>query len=453
MIYDIESKSDFQTGAALVVRMPEADVDKKAFNTILFDLPAFVLPFSHRFVEGQIELTYQIGNRSKLAYLSGNRTPGDYVDMWLAILQPLLNCGNWFMNPFSFVLNPEHLYFDKTRKSVSYVYIPSKQACSDNDTLKSMVTDIAKKNNVSDINLENKVIWAIQDFNPNEFLQLIKPYKSNINQGIVNRQTPPAPIPSPPPGYQPAQNVLPTQNAQASRQTPLNIPSVPQTPATTQKKPDDISINLSNNGKALKSEKPKGGLFGSKKVKEPKPIKESKKTGKEKNKKKGSQQDIIQGAVAEIPLSPVTPGPAREQWPYQGYAAPNYSQPISVADDLTYVEKKVTGTVKLRYVGIGNHPDTILVDIAVGGLFTIGRFDVSVGKKQSDFEFEQKTKAVSRRHAAIERSSGGYSIVDMDSSAGTFLNGQKLPPNAPFKLENGCRVSFGHSGADYIWDE
>ena len=78
---------------------------------------------------------------------------------------------------------------------------------------------------------------------------------------------------------------------------------------------------------------------------------------------------------------------------------------------------------------------------------------MSIGQKQCDFEFERSTKAVSRRHAAIERGVDGYGIVDLASSAGTFINGQKIPPNTPVKLDKGCRVSFGSSGADYVWDE
>jgi pSer/pThr/pTyr-binding forkhead associated (FHA) protein len=108
---------------------------------------------------------------------------------------------------------------------------------------------------------------------------------------------------------------------------------------------------------------------------------------------------------------------------------------------------------KLRYIGISDHPRLIEVSVTSGSIFTIGRFDISVGIKQSNFEFDKKTKAVSRRHSAIERNADGYSIVDLESAGGTFLNGQKLPPNAPFKLERGARVSFGNLGADYVWEE
>ena len=94
------------------------------------------------------------------------------------------------------------------------------------------------------------------------------------------------------------------------------------------------------------------------------------------------------------------------------------------------------------------------MSIEPGQNFTIGRFDVTVGHRQSDFEFDKRTKAVSRHHAAIERDiSGRYSVVDLASSAGTFVNGERLSPNVPRILERGVRVSFGTGGADYIWEE
>lgn len=99
-------------------------------------------------------------------------------------------------------------------------------------------------------------------------------------------------------------------------------------------------------------------------------------------------------------------------------------------------------------------PRVIPVELPCGGTLTIGRFDVSVGHKQSGFEFDRKTKAVSRRHAMIERQpDGSYMLSDRGSRAGTFVNGQRLQPNAPCRLQRGARVSFGNGGADYLWEE
>ena len=105
--------------------------------------------------------------------------------------------------------------------------------------------------------------------------------------------------------------------------------------------------------------------------------------------------------------------------------------------------------VELRLIGAKNLPDTIPV-IFNNQPFVIGRFDVSLGRKQCDFEFAQTTKAVSRRHAALTRTPSGCEVVDLGSSAGTFVNGHRLSPGEPHPLAPGDRLSFGGAGADYI---
>lgn len=433
MIYEIQSKSDFQIGATLIVKIPEVDLDLNAMSTILADRPEFILPFRHRVIDGQIEFTYQIGNRSKITYLSGSRSPAEYAKMWVGILQPLLNCSDWFMTPYSFVLSPEYLYYDKASDVTSFVYIPSLSSVSDDFALKSMVTEIAKLNHVTDINLENKTVWALQDFNINDFLHLVKTHKSQNT-----KNTPQVPL---------AQEIIPEKTMpqpqpiieQRSPQPHIEItpPPTTKTNKDLQNKLDDISINFPADGKVPKAKKQKGGLFGSKKEK-PAPKEKSGTWGKKK------QPDIIEGAAAMPKQS--------ERTPVQS-PPPVYIPPVDIDDDVTQLDINEGRGSKLRYIGAGEHPRIIEVAINEGTIFTIGRFDASIGTKQSNFEFDKKTKAVSRRHAAIEKDAQGYSIVDLDSGAGTFLNGQKLPANAPFKLANGCSVSFGHSGADYIWEE
>jgi len=430
-MYEIQNKSDFQSGATLIVRIPEEDIDKKALYTMLTEQPDFVLPFRHRVIDGQIEFTYQIGNRSKLAYMSGNRSPADYADLWLGILQPLLDCGDWFMTPYSFVLKPEYLYCDKNGNAISFVYIPSVQVCSDQYALKHMVTEVVNKNPVTDISLENKVLRAIQDFNPCDFLKMVTPYKANDVQSITTSGAPTQ-----------ESNHNPAQPGPTAPKQAVPKPVVGQKPAAPvpangiQRKPDDIAINFPPDGKAAKEMNTKA-----KKKKVIKPPSAPKEKGGFWGRKKTQPQEIIQGAAARQ-FAPA----------YEQPNIPAYTPPIDMDDDVTQLIHE-TDAPKFRYIGSGVHPRVIEIGINNGAIFTIGRFDVSVGSKQSNFEFDKATKAVSRRHVAVERSADGYSIIDLDSKAGTFINGQKLPPNAPFKLERGCRVSFGYSGADYIWEE
>ncbi len=52
-------------------------------------------------------------------------------------------------------------------------------------------------------------------------------------------------------------------------------------------------------------------------------------------------------------------------------------------------------------------------------------------------------KGVSRIHAAIERIGNLVTLIDLESSNGTFLNGHRLPPHEPVPLREGDEVIFG----------
>lgn len=50
---------------------------------------------------------------------------------------------------------------------------------------------------------------------------------------------------------------------------------------------------------------------------------------------------------------------------------------------------------------------------------------------------------VSRRHAIIARQSGGYTIEDLSSANGTFVNGDRLGPETPTPIRHGDELKFG----------
>ncbi|MBE0690565.1 MAG: FHA domain-containing protein [Anaerolineae bacterium] len=52
-------------------------------------------------------------------------------------------------------------------------------------------------------------------------------------------------------------------------------------------------------------------------------------------------------------------------------------------------------------------------------------------------------KGVSRLHAAIVRNEDTLTLVDLNSSNGTFLNGQLLVPDTPRVLRDGDEIRFG----------
>jgi len=510
MIYEITSKSDFQVGATLVTRIPEEAVDNKAFYTMLSSLPEFLLPFTHRSVDGQVELTYEIGKNTKLAYLSGNFPPPEYSQLWSSVLSPVLDCDDWFLEPFSFVLSCEYLYYDKDRKQVKYLYIPSVKQVSDNSMLKDMVDELAEQITVTDAGLENKVLKSIKkDFSPKDFLLMLKPYQTGSVQSGVSQQLghggrgsggvqpsyPSAPQPHLKDSAQAAQAAqqLPQQPSkqQSQQNTPVATPpaSVGASGAQAYSAPvrqDDIVINIPADGKAskdFKKEDKEAKKLAKKEEKDSKKeakleAKENKKNkadgkaskvkpaaefaqGKEKKgmfggKKKAEPSGIMMGAAAEQQPNYMQQTPQVQHTPAQGghYQPAPIVPAVHETDAATDIDEDVAiAACGLQLVSHLNLPKTIRVNIDVGRNFSIGRYDAVVGAKQSDFEFDKNTKAVSRRHAVIERRAEGYFIVDIGSSAGTFVNNAKIVPNALHPISNGDKVSIGNAGADYVWEE
>jgi len=395
--YEIQSKNDFLTGSYLVTKIPEDELDSNALHTIQADCPGFIIPFHYKITDGQVEFVYKIGSQCKLQYFSGDLSPEEYTELWQSLLSPLLECEDWFMNPRSFILDVNYLYYDKNKREVNYMYIPSTGGCCGFDAFYEMAVELSKMITVSDTVLENKVLRAIiKDFNPIDFLQMLNNHVSETKIPIENIHEPQVRV-EPETGEPPIQ--YPEENEMICIQPEIN------------------------NGQ-VKTGRESGGykLFSGR------------------SKRSQSELKYPQEAAAEKSKQ------NRASW-----AIPSAGKKTDLIN-ITQSTSVLSNNPGLRYIGHAHLPPSILINISEGEIFTIGRFDATIGKKQSSFEFEKKTKAVSRRHAAIERDVEGYKIVDLSSSAGTFVNDKKLPPNTPYGLETGSRVSFGNSGADYVWE-
>ena len=258
MIYEIEQKNDFSTGASLTVKIPEHELDRKALYTIVADRPDFILPFRYRSVDGLIEFVYHVGSLSPFEHLPDSHTPKDCSELWFGILDPLLECGDWFMKPYSFILSTQHLYYDTRKKTVCYIYIPSTRECSDYIDLKDMAAAIASNISVDDAGMENKILRMImKDFSPKEFLHMLKPY-------LTKNPPPAATIPSPRPQNAPE---LP-ESVCSQANLPYPEPTITETQESEVHTPGDIVINIPIDGESAKhrmvSQKDKDVLSGKK---------------------------------------------------------------------------------------------------------------------------------------------------------------------------------------------
>ena len=66
-----------------------------------------------------------------------------------------------------------------------------------------------------------------------------------------------------------------------------------------------------------------------------------------------------------------------------------------------------------------------------------------IGKKENEVDGYIGTKTVSRVHACIEISEGNYYLEDMNSTNGTYLNGERLEYRQKVRLKARDRITFG----------
>jgi len=118
---------------------------------------------------------------------------------------------------------------------------------------------------------------------------------------------------------------------------------------------------------------------------------------------------------SEQPLqTPVEPPQKRARAPKEGISlfVEGFDAPIDIRTEREFVlGRKVTGAL-----------DENLVDLRPFGGYESG---------------------VSRRHARIRKKEGGYEILDLGSTNGTWLDQYLLLPEKPYPLESGTQIRLG----------
>ena len=85
------------------------------------------------------------------------------------------------------------------------------------------------------------------------------------------------------------------------------------------------------------------------------------------------------------------------------------------------------------------------------GSIELSSSTVSVGRSPAN-QLKVNDPDVSWFHAQICPQEQSHTVVDLESRNGTFVNGQKLPPNTPHRLKINDIVRFGNTTFSYVTD-
>ena len=84
-----------------------------------------------------------------------------------------------------------------------------------------------------------------------------------------------------------------------------------------------------------------------------------------------------------------------------------------------------------------------------GKKFSLQKSLITVGRSARN-DIELNEESVSRFHAKIVHRNGACTVVDLDSTNGTFLNEERLQPNTPVNLEDSDYIHFGKVVMKYL---
>lgn len=90
-------------------------------------------------------------------------------------------------------------------------------------------------------------------------------------------------------------------------------------------------------------------------------------------------------------------------------------------------------------------PTLMLVQVAGGDARFAVRPDTIIGRTQGDYtEHLGRFKFISGRHARISYTEGeGWSVTDLGSTNGTYVNDDRLTKDVPHSFEKGDVLDFG----------
>jgi hypothetical protein len=147
-------------------------------------------------------------------------------------------------------------------------------------------------------------------------------------------------------------------------------------------------------------------------------------------------QPVPPQVVAPQPVAPVSP-------PVTPVAAP--SSPDYVFETVMQgVDSTIVGASRSHvtaYLTVTNFP----IEIGTSGRVQLDQFPFIVGRTEGNLLVP--APSVSRRHLQVtfDASSQAYFVTDLNSSNGTTLNGQRITPLQPMRLENGVLLGLGPS--------
>ena len=430
-----------------------ADLDDIALKVIRRDCPDFLLPVRAMEIDGELELRYELQEGIRLAYLPKGMKRKDFTERLVHMLKPFKDCSDWFLDYHNFVLDENYILVSKDGQQVKYVYVPAGEyARSDEEIKEFFINMILKMDIQDDMGYMVNLLRIIKNPDAN-LLSLLEYFQKEMGVQTpkpAQEERPAAPAPAPAFASAPAPSPAP---APAPAFAPSPAPASPAAPVQEPFHAAAEPFGASHEEKDLL-----GSLFGDLEDSDSENGKKKKKEKKEKPPKdKSAKGGGLFGLLKGKPKEEKAAAPAADAAPAQAFAAaaaPVYQNfdPLPIPQDMSdpgdetaiLAEEEFHGNSELR-LRLENCmgcqcPGYIEIPLP-SGFATVGRANKN-GEAQSDYNFDASVSFVSRRHFRVEKEQDHWKIVDLESSNGTYLNGERMVPNMPYPLQVGNRITI-----------
>ena len=384
------------------------ELDYIALKTLINDPPQQVVQVACLAVNNTNILRYECDNILDFKYLPRNLAFHQYLQMLDNLVTFLLGCSDWFLNHRSFILDCSNLFFDKEDFTIKLIYLPIVGLFSSDEQIKHFFKHLATDYQVEQGGqLLYELLKALTEpgFTLMDIKLIIDKHKQQQQQVLITAASDSAEINQE--NHQPI-NQSDQQSDSSSKVTDL---------VQLESDHEDVYQTLKDYPTADSS--PTGKTIWS--------IFKRRKASNSKITEKLNQQELKQ-----VNLKRETDNLPDKY----DLIALNHTELLTGNNLTEYF-------FKLEYNLVYNNlPAEIPIDL-LEGFFTIGRQGYQ--QTNSSFLFDSTVKSVSRIHARIEQDDEKLSIVDLHSANGTYLNGLKLTPNVPARLNLGDQIKFSAS--------
>ena len=454
-----------ENGLDINVTVVKEAIDKPVLKTMGFSKPVFVPEFTNAEQGDKYIMKYKVGGDyfvklSRFPYHEIN--PLNFTALMRNLTNTLANCGDYFMNPFNFIIHEDYIYVKNQMLDIRLIYVPFNESiCSEAELCESLLRvsrSFAKPDDewrqitsyLAQTTADETSLGDITD----AFNRFYEEYNtSQASEAYYVENT--AEV------YHMHEQVQEEENKreeqvgeykEEQKEEPIYEPELESEPVNVyQYEPAAVKEEHKQEYEYIYEYKEEP-------IYEPEPVNvyKSEPAAEDLNASLNLNFHVYDEFDEEKTMmesSLVTHTLVGKAKPVDfmefkteengGYLDPVFQQSDSAITSPPPAQSNIYMMVSARldYCGPPEQrlPRVIRIEPR-NGLFSIGK--MARGKSTCDYAFSDGNNKIDKKHAQIKEQDGRYFISDLNSKYGTYVNRNRIPPQQAIELRDGDIISF-----------